>query len=172
MKRILVVFILVLFVGTILYFFVGPKDKNAQNTVKQLQKVTLQLNWVHQAQFAGLYVAKEKGYYKEAGLDVDIKEYTDGLDQTQAVASGSADFAVSTPVELLSGIQSGQQVKALAVIYQQAPLAFVSLKKSGIKTPSDFKGKQLGSKGGNKESHVKYLALMNRYNIKRPRQRL
>lgn len=156
---ILIVAILILVGGV--YFY------NATNKARQQNfgKVTVRLAWLHQAQFSGFYVAKEKGFYKEAGLDVELKEYEDGLDILQELNAGKVQFSVATPLEILTAIERGDNVKAIAVIYQTAPLAFASLSSAKITTPADFRGKTLGAKGGNNEAKVKYQSLLSEYNI-------
>ena len=59
-----------------------------------LEQVSLQLKWKHQFQFAGYYAALEQGYYRDAGLDVTIREDGPDVDAAEAVASGRADFGV------------------------------------------------------------------------------
>lgn len=151
-------------VSTWLYMNFSKGDyKNGQ--AAPLTKVTVRLNWLHQSQFTGMYVAKEMGYYKEAGLDVTLKEYDEGLDQSQELAEGKVDFAISTPTELLNAINEGGKIKAIAAIYQISPAVFVSLKSKNIKTPSDFAGKRLGAMGGNKEAITKYNVLLKQYTV-------
>jgi ABC-type nitrate/sulfonate/bicarbonate transport system substrate-binding protein len=131
-----------------------------------LQKVTIRLNWLNQAQYAGIYIAQEKGFYQQNGLDVKIKEYVDGLDQTAEVATGGADFAISTGVETLSAIAKGQNIIAIAAIHQISPQAIAVLKSSNITLPPSFKGKKLGAKGGNQQAKVTYNALLNSVGLK------
>jgi len=59
-----------------------------------LKKVTLQLSWFNQFQFAGYYIAKEKGFYKEEGIDVQIMPYRFGLNIPKSVANGQRDFGI------------------------------------------------------------------------------
>ena len=60
------------------------------NQTDELKKVTLQLEWKHQFEFAGFYAAIEKGYYKDVGLELEIKEFQEGVNITQEVLSGNA----------------------------------------------------------------------------------
>ncbi len=84
------------------------------------ESITLQLKWTHAFQFAGYYAAKEKGYYKEAGLDVNIVEATPSIDPIKEVLEGRAQYGVGTNSLLLSYAQ-GKPVIVLAVIFQQSP---------------------------------------------------
>ncbi|HSW97830.1 MAG TPA: ABC transporter substrate-binding protein, partial [Candidatus Saccharimonadales bacterium] len=99
------------------------------------------------------------------GLDVSFKEYQDGLDQTAFVATGGADFGISTAMEIIPSIANGNDVIALGAIHQLSPQAFASLTKEHISTPLDFKGKILGAKGGNQQAIVAYKALLNQYGL-------
>jgi len=92
-----------------------------------LETVTLQLKWKHQFQFAGYYAALEKGYYREAGLDVVIREAQKGRDPVEQVVSGQAEYGVGNS-ELLLTYQKGDPVVVLAVIFQHSPLALATTK--------------------------------------------
>lgn len=87
--------------------------------------VTLQLKWSHAFQFAGYYAAQEKGYYSEAGFQVDIREAKPGVDVVQSVLSGQATFGVGNS-SLLLARQRGLPVVALAVIFQHSPLVLIA----------------------------------------------
>lgn len=97
----------------------------------KLESVTLQLKWKHQFQFAGYYAAKEKGFYKAAGLDVRIIEAAPGIDVAQEVVAGRAQFGVGTS-ELILNRYNGDPVVVLGVIFQHSPLSIVTLAESGI----------------------------------------
>ncbi|WAC18680.1 ABC transporter substrate-binding protein [Luteolibacter sp. SL250] len=96
-----------------------------------LEKVTLQLKWTHQFQFAGYYAAVEKGYYREAGLDVEIREALPEQDTAREVTKGNADFGVGTSNLVLLRAQ-GEPVVVLGVIYQHSPFVLISTQASGI----------------------------------------
>ena len=89
-----------------------------------LKKVTLQLKWAHQFQFAGYYAAKEKGFYRARGLDVDIIAAEPGSKPLRLVPEGKATFGVGT-TDLLMMRAKGDPVVVLAVIYQHSPLALM-----------------------------------------------
>lgn len=88
------------------------------------ERVTLQLKWTHAFQFAGYYAALEKGYYREAGLEVEIVPAKPGLDVVQTVLSGKAQYGVGTS-SLLLAHHAGQPVVVLGVIFQHSPLVLV-----------------------------------------------
>ena len=70
-----------------------------------LEKVTLQLEWKHQFEFAGFYTAIEKGYYKDVGLEVEIKEFEDGLDISEEVISGKSTSGISSSALILERLK-------------------------------------------------------------------
>ncbi|WP_198507130.1 PAS domain-containing protein [Mariprofundus aestuarium] len=106
------------------------------------ESVRLQLKWKHQFQFAGFYMALEKGYYRDAGFDVEIREVEMGTRAVDQLASGQADYAVVDPGVLLARAE-GAPVKVLASIFQHSPLALIVRKDSGIKDFSDLRGKRI-----------------------------
>ena len=107
------------------------------------EAVTLYLGWTHQFQFAGYYMAKEKGYYDELGLDVtfDTREIYDNI---SIVAKGGPNYGISTAGRLLASAEYDKLV-ALAVIFQQSPVALLTLKSSGINSLSDLEGKTIAA---------------------------
>jgi NitT/TauT family transport system substrate-binding protein len=114
--------------------------------------VTLRLKWFHQAQFAGFYVAKEREFYKSAGLNVDIQPGGPDFPAIQMVTGGNEQFGVTGADQILIARSKGVPVVALAVIFRRNPFVLFSLAKSGIKTPADYVGKNIGVKiGGNEE---------------------
>ncbi len=96
-----------------------------------LEVVNLQLKWLHQFQFAGYYAAKEKGFYRDVGLDVNIIEATPGIDPVQQVVAGHAEYGVGTS-ELLLNRYRGEPVVVLGVIFQHSPLSVITLQSSGL----------------------------------------
>jgi NitT/TauT family transport system substrate-binding protein len=114
--------------------------------------VTVRLKWFNQAQFAGFYVAQEKGDYKATGLDVNIQPGGPDFPAVQMVAGGNEQFGVTGADQILIARSKGVPVVAVAVIYRRNPFVLFSLAKSGIKTPADYIGKKVGVKiGGNEE---------------------
>lgn len=120
---------------------------------KTNDKITLQLGWKHQFQFAGYYAALEKGYYKDAGLDVEIKDLnTNGINSIDEVLSNRANFGVANS-ELLVRYMQGDPLVALIPIFQNSPVAVAVRGDSHINTPQDFTSKtiELNSNGGSNE---------------------
>ncbi|MCL6419655.1 ABC transporter substrate-binding protein [Aestuariirhabdus haliotis] len=110
--------------------------------VYALEKVTLQLKWKHQFQFAGYYAAIEHGYYRAAGLDVKVREAVEGKDPVRSVLDGNAEFGVGTS-DLLLMFQRGEPVVVLGVVYQHSPLGLMVLRDGPVRNVHDLAGKPL-----------------------------
>src|SRR6478752_5935454 len=106
--------------------------------------VTIQLKWVTQAQFAGYYVAKAKGFYKEAGLDVTIKPGGPDIAPPQVIAGGGADVVVDWMPSALAAREKGVPLVNIAQPFKRSGMMLTCRKDSGIATPADFKDKTLG----------------------------
>ncbi len=128
--------------------------------------VTLQLKWLHQAQFAGFYMAREKGYYAEENLEVTFLEGGNEINPCERLCAGKADFAIVSAEAVFPGHTGGRQVKAVAVIYQLSPVVFVAKAASRIAKPQDFAGKTIAvggvEGGGFGEAKVQFDTLMKR----------
>lgn len=96
-----------------------------------LARVVLQLKWQHQFQFAGYYAAAARGYYKEAGLEVEMREAVPGKDPVEEVLAGHAHYGVGTSeLVLLRG--QGKPVVVLAAIFQHSPLVLLVPQSAGV----------------------------------------
>lgn len=109
---------------------------------KPLEKISLQLVWLHQFQFAGYYMAKEKGFYKDAGFDVDIYPFKHAMDVYKEVTQGRADYGVGRS-SLVQYDSSGDNIVLLGAIFQSSPQALLTLESSGIEKLEDFAGKSM-----------------------------
>ncbi len=107
-------------------------------------KVSLQLNWFHEAEFAGYYVAAAKGFYKANGLDVEIREGGPGSPAVDHVVDNSATFAISSFGEQKDLIAAQKPVTAVMAAFQIPPLVIFSLAQSGISQPADLVGRRVG----------------------------
>ena len=106
--------------------------------------LTLQLKWVTQAQFAGYYVAKEKGFYEEADLDVTIKPGGPDIAPVQVLAGGGADIVVDWMPSALAAREKGVALVNIAQPFERSGMMLTCRKETGIEKPADFKGKTLG----------------------------
>jgi ABC-type nitrate/sulfonate/bicarbonate transport system substrate-binding protein len=139
MKRIIVLLLAVLLIVT-------PgcaSQKDSSDSDKQLTKVTMVLDWTPNTNHTGLYLAKDKGYYQQQGLDVDIEQPPeDGA--LSLLASGKAQFAISFQDELASALTASQplDVVAVAAVVQHNDSGIISLKEKGVVSPKYMEGKR------------------------------
>ena len=108
---------------------------------RPLTQVRLQLNWQHQFEFAGFYAAKAKGFYRDAGLDVEILESVPGENPEQQVIGGKAEFGISD-AKLLLEQQKGNEVVVLAVIFQHSPVVLL-VPENGARSIAELRGKRV-----------------------------
>ena len=106
------------------------------------KKITLQLNWLHQFQFAGYYMAKEKGFYNDLNLDVEINEYKSNTEIIKEIEMKRTDFAIGRSSLIIEKI-NGKDIVALAAIYQESPLMLLVKKDSNINSVKDLKNKKI-----------------------------
>jgi NitT/TauT family transport system substrate-binding protein len=130
-------------------------------------KVTLQLKWVAQAQFAGYYAAKEKGFYDAAGLDVTVKPGGPDIIPEQVVAGGGAQFGIDWLPSLLSAREQGTPLINIAQVYQYSGMREIAFKSTGIKTVNDLRGKKVAVWFGGNEFEL--LATLDKYHLNRDR---
>jgi NitT/TauT family transport system substrate-binding protein len=126
--------------------------------------LTLQLKWVTQAQFAGYYVAKDKGFFDEVGLDVTIKAGGPDINPSQVIAGGGADVVVDWMPSALATREKGVPLVNIAQFFQKSGMMLTCRKDAGIKTPKDFKDKTLGVWFGGNE--YPFLNWMNKLGYK------
>ncbi len=130
---------------------------------KKLKKVTVLLDWVPNTNHTGLYAAKEKGYYKDKGLDVDIIQPAEG-GSADLIAAGKGEFGISyqEQVTYARTADNPLPVKAIAAIIQHNTSGFASPVGKKIKTPKDFEGKRYGGWGSPMEEAM-LKGLMHKY---------
>ena len=116
-----------------------------------LTKVTLQLKWLEQSQFMGYYVAQQKGYYKQQGLDVTIIPGGSDIIPEQQVSNGVANIGVTWTSSLMKYQEKGFKLKEIAQVFQKSAMLLVSKKKTGVKSVKDLKGKKIASWFGGNE---------------------
>jgi NitT/TauT family transport system substrate-binding protein len=113
-------------------------------TAQAADKVTIQLKWVSQAQFAGYFVAKEKGFYKDAGLDVTIKPGGPDVAPPQVIAGGGADVVVDWMADALQSREKGVALVNIAQPFKHSGLELTCRADTGVKVPADLKDRTLG----------------------------
>ena len=106
------------------------------------EQISIQLKWTHAFQFAGYYAAIEKGFYRDAGLEVTLKEVDLSKNLVEQVLQGESEYGVSDSSLLLYHLK-GKPVVLLNQFFQHSPLAFLSKRDSGIISPYEMPGKKL-----------------------------
>src|SRR5438477_5420979 len=125
----------------------------------KLTKVTLQLKWVPQAQFAGYYAAQDLGYYKAECLEVTIRPGGLNIEPEDVVGKGEAQFGIAWQPGMLAARDRGAPLTAIAQVFQYSGMRLVSWKESGIRSASDLKGRKVAVwLGGNELELLATLA--------------
>ena len=128
-------------------------------TAHAADKVTIQLKWVAQAQFAGYFVANAKDFYKDAGLDVTVNPGGPDVAPPQVIAGGGADVVVDWMPSALASREKGVPLVNISQTFKHSGLELVCRKDTGIKTPEDFKGKKIGIwYGGNEYPFLNWMS--------------
>jgi NitT/TauT family transport system substrate-binding protein len=128
------------------------QNKKADN------KINLRLKWAYQAQFAGYLIAKEKGFYKDADIDVNVQPAGPDLKPYSTVASGSDDVGVGIISQLLTARSNQVPLVAIAQVFQDSPNRFVLKQKNKINSLQDLKGKKVGLWMGGDE--IEFIAML------------
>jgi NitT/TauT family transport system substrate-binding protein len=117
-----------------------------QGTPADAQKrdVSLRLDWIYQGPNAGFMVAKDKGFYDEAGLNVDMGPGKGSGSTAQLIASKTSQFGFADGFVIGAGVAKGMELVMVASMYRRNPTAAIVLTESGIKTPKDLEGKTIG----------------------------
>lgn len=111
-------------------------------------RLTVQLSWTHQTQFAGFYMAQRAKYFEQEGLDVVVLPGNAALNPVEVLRQGGADVAVSTMTAAVALANAGQQVTNIAQIHQSSPIVLMCRPSLGVSTPKDILGKTIGVSGG------------------------
>lgn len=106
------------------------------------EKVTLYLDWINQFQFAGYYIAKDKGYYSDLGIDVDIVEYSNNDNIITKVTEKSKNYGIGKSSLIVNKFE-GKNILLLSSFFQNSPLVLVTLQSSNIKNPKDLINKKV-----------------------------
>jgi ABC-type nitrate/sulfonate/bicarbonate transport system substrate-binding protein len=132
----------------------GTKDQAQEEGSMSLEPVTVVLDWFPNTNHTGLYVALEKGFFADEGLDVEIIQPGEGNTSEQLVASGQVQFGVSYQEAVTQARAQDVPVVSIAAVIQHNTSAFASLKEDGIETVKDFEGKRYGGWGSPVEEAV------------------
>jgi NitT/TauT family transport system substrate-binding protein len=129
----------------------------------ELDHLTLQLKWIDHSQFMGYLVAAEKGYYEDEGIDIEILAGGSDIIPEQNVYNGVADIGVTWVSSLMTYQAQGYDLVEVAQMFQKSGLLLVSQAASGINSPEDLEGKNIGSWFGGNEYEV--YALLEKYGL-------
>ena len=158
--------LLILVVTSLALFSCGPTEPPK----KTKDRIRLQLKWTHQAQFAGYYLAVDKGFYRDENLDVTLIEGGSDIDQCGQLISDKADFAVTSGETVFLRQTSEHPLVALAVIYQRSAVVYAARKESSIVRPLDFRGKTIAvgnmASGGFVDALVQFQALIKKMGVR------
>jgi len=149
----------------IAYFFLfgGLLTSCSSQGVEPPDQVTLQLKWVHQAQFAGYYTAEMQGYYEAENIEVTFKPGGVGVELFEDLENGTTHFSVVGADSLLMKASEGKPITAIATIFRLNPFVLVAFEESGISSPHDFIGRTVALSGGHDE--IQYLAMLKSLDI-------
>lgn len=148
MKKWIVYLIVTVLIAGLMAGCSSEKKTANYNTGEQLEKVTVILDWVPNTNHTGLYVAQEKGYYEEEGLEVEIIQPTEG-GSADLIAAKQGEFGISyqEQVTYARTAKNPLPVKAIAAIIQHNTSGFASPVSKNIQSPKDFEGKKYGGWG-------------------------
>ncbi len=113
-------------------------------TARPIENLSLRLSWIKNTEFAGFFVAQDRGFYKDEGINLTINGSAQNLTEVQAVTGKTDQIGLSGAATLMIARSTGIPVKAIGAVFQKGPGAFVWLESSGIKGIKDFKGKKIG----------------------------
>jgi ABC-type nitrate/sulfonate/bicarbonate transport system substrate-binding protein len=128
-----------------------PSGAERRPAAKTLEKVTFQLGWLKLAQFGGHFVALQKGYFKEEGIDAVFLSGGDNIDGLTLVESGQVDMADANGSDILTAVSKNIPLKCFGTIYQSTPNALMALKKNNLTTLRSLKGKTVGLPNGEQQ---------------------
>ena len=136
-----------------LSFGAACRDDDSGNSTA-LTNVTLMLNWTPNTQHSGIYIAKLKGWYKDAGIDLQILDApaTGGVEHL--VGEGKADFGISVQENVIPARAESVPIVSIAAILQHNDSSLMSLLNTNVKRPKDFEGKTYGGYGGPLETQI------------------
>ncbi|WP_029149452.1 ABC transporter substrate-binding protein [Microbacterium indicum] len=132
----------------------SPTSSDEGSDGDELTPVSLQLQWLPQAQFAGYFAAQEQGFFEDEGLDVDIIESGGDIVPQDALVNGEVDYAVAWVPKALGSIEQGAGITDIAQIFQRSGTLQVAWADSGIDSVADFEGKSIGSWGFGNEWEI------------------
>lgn len=129
---------------------------------KKLEKIKLQLQWKHQFEFAGFYAAKEKGFYKDVGLDVEFVEYEKNMNITREVLRRNTEYGLNHS-SLIADYIEGKPIVMIANFFKNSPLVLVTHK--DIQTPANLNGKRVMGLGAFGNHNITIFTMLSKFGI-------
>lgn len=139
----------------------------SRSLVADLRELKVQLKWRHQAQFAGFYIAKEKGYFEKRGLAVTLMQGGPGNNAISTVLSGGADIGVWGSEQVLINKSEGKPIKAIGVVYQQSPACWMVRAESPVMSLRDLTTQTIGVQAPGTDFDIIYRATTNQLKLDR-----
>jgi len=161
LKRRSVFLVCLLVIAATSLLITGCGGSESPEATGELKKITVMLDWVPNTNHTGLFVAKEKGWFEEEGLDVEIVNASQS-GAAQMVASGQVPFGISYQEEVTMARDIGVPIVSIAAVIQHNTSGFASLKEDNIVSPKDFENKRYGGWGSPAEEAI-LKSLMGKY---------
>jgi NitT/TauT family transport system substrate-binding protein len=159
-KNIYIAMVIMLIIAISFFGYTMLKnEKSLGEKGNKIEKISLRLKWVDQAQFAGYYLAKSQGLYGRKGLEVEINPGGPDISPAQMVVAGVNNFGITGADQIILARAKGVPLVAIAVLYKDSPVTILSLKEKGIESPKDLEGKKVAVVYG-RDEEVVYRALL------------
>ncbi len=157
----------VIWLSSALFRRPGKADLTAGESSKPLRTLRVQLKWLDQAQFAGFYVASEKGFFRKKGLDVTLIPGGPGNNALTAVLSGAADVGIWGAEQVLINKAQGKPITAIGVVYQESPACWMVPASSAVRSLRDLTTQTVGVQATGTDFDILYRAAISKLKINR-----
>lgn len=146
-------------VGILIAFGAAPGDRTSSAKAAELTPVTVRLAFTYNGHRSPYLLGKDKGFYREEGLDIQVLEGKGITSSMQLVANKQDTFAIIDPPSLMLGVAQGMPLQQVVQLYQRSPNALISWTNAGIKNPKDLVGKTVATLQGDTTTTMLYALL-------------